>query len=577
MKKRKLILASFIAMLSITSFTSFAQVNMPAGRIAMTFDGNVEDDDDIIALPVSLAIVDAANLKSKLVLVEYNNNVCGGANTVQEDNNDASAFAGNDAAHMRASAQGMIDRYGFSSAIFFDYTLKAAASQTAFVSEINKSTAADPLFIIAAGPMETLWRALNASDKTKHKNVFVISHSKWNQNYATSRGRCAASSRDWAKVKNDFPDAYYVESGESNTNPKELPDQNAGLSTAINQWDWMKNDPKATANTKWLNTRNPFNGKFDPSDAGMVYYLITGGPLDGGKKRPSVTDVKNLILNPITGGGNQAPTVSIFAPANNASFAAPASITITANAADQDGTVSKVEFFNGSTLLGSDATAPYSFTWTGVGAGNYTLTAKATDNSNAVKTSAAVSVTVTGVAVDILDITDLEVVTTVCPQVKLTWSDVNGETGYRIRRKLSTDAVYTNIADIAANVTTYTDTTTQAGNTYVYMVRSLQNGVAVAVSNTPEISIEACATDPVPVDTFLKAFPNPTTGILTLPEVLANDQIKVISQLSGLTVLSKTIQQSGSTILDISSQPAGNYTIQLVRNNQLLSRQIVKL
>ncbi len=85
------------------------------------------------------------------------------------------------------------------------------------------------------------------------------------------------------------------------------------------------------------------------------------------------------------------------------------------------------------------------------------------------------------------------------------------------------------------------------------------------------------STDPVPVDTFLKAFPNPTTGILTLPEVLANDQIKVVSQLSGLTVLSKTIQQSGSTQLNISNQPAGNYTIQLVRNNQLLSRQIVKL
>jgi hypothetical protein len=573
MKKIRFILASLAAILSITSF---AQVKMPAGRIAMTFDGNVEDDDDIIALPVSLAIIDAANLKSKLVLVEYNNNVCGGANTVQEDNNDASAFAGNDAVHMRASAQGMIDKYGFSSAIFFDYTLKAAASQTAFISEINKSTSADPLFIIAAGPMETLWRALNASDKTKHKNVFVISHSGWNQNYATSRGRCSASSHDWAKVKNDFPDAYYVESGESNTNPKELPDQNAGLSTPINQWDWMKNDPKATANTKWMNTRNPFNGKFDPSDAGMVYYLVTGGPLDGGKKRPSVTDVKNLLLNPIIGGGNQAPTVSISAPANNASFVAPASITITANATDQDGTISKVEFFNGSTLLGSDVSAPYTFIWTGVGAGNYTLTAKATDNSNAVKTSAAVSVTVAGMIVGISDIADLKVVATVCPQIKLTWSDVSGETGYRIRRKTPTSNFIV-LADVPANTTSYIDETALENTTYQYMVRPMQSAVAVAVSNTPEISTAECTTDPIPVDTYLKAFPNPTTGILTLPEVLANDQIKVVSQQSGLTVFSRTIQQSGSTQLDISNQPAGNYTIQLVRNNQLLTRQIIKL
>ncbi len=278
--------------------------------------------------------------------------------------------------------------------------------------------------------------------------------------------------------------------------------------------------------------------------------------------------------NPSGGGGNTPPTVALTLASNT--YVAPANIPIAATATD-NGSVTKVEFYHGATLLGSDLTSPYTFTWTNVAAGSYTITAKATDNQNETKTSAPLTVTVTGISTSPNDITDLVAQVTTCPDVKLTWSDMNGETGYRIRRKLSTDAVYANIADIAANVTTYTDTTTQAGSTYVYMVRSLQNGVAAAFSNTPEILIEACATDPVPVDTFLKAFPNPTTGILTLPEVLANDQIKVISQLSGLTVLSKTIQQSGSTILDISSQPAGSYTIQVTRNNTLITRQIVKL
>jgi len=91
---------------------------------------------------------------------------------------------------------------------------------------------------------------------------------------------------------------------------------------------------------------------------------------------------------------NNPPSVSITSPTNNASFTAPASITINANASD-DGSVSKVEFFNGTTSLGTDATAPYSFTWSNVGAGTYSITAKATDNTGTVSTSTAVSITVT--------------------------------------------------------------------------------------------------------------------------------------------------------------------------------------
>ena len=96
------------------------------------------------------------------------------------------------------------------------------------------------------------------------------------------------------------------------------------------------------------------------------------------------------------GGGivNNPPTVTLTAPANGATFTAPATISLTATAADSDGTISKVEFYNGATLLGTDTTAPYSYTWTSVAAGSYTLTAKAYDNLNAATTSTAATVTV---------------------------------------------------------------------------------------------------------------------------------------------------------------------------------------
>jgi hypothetical protein len=53
-----------------------------------------------------------------------------------------------------------------------------------------------------------------------------------------------------------------------------------------------------------------------------------------------------------------------------------------------------VAFYQGSTLLGTDTTSPYSYAWTNVAAGNYSLTARATDNGGATTTSTAVNITV---------------------------------------------------------------------------------------------------------------------------------------------------------------------------------------
>jgi hypothetical protein len=85
----------------------------------------------------------------------------------------------------------------------------------------------------------------------------------------------------------------------------------------------------------------------------------------------------------------------LTSPANGATFAAPATIALAATATDVDGTVARVEFYQGSTLLFSDTSAPYAYSWTGVGAGTYTLTARAVDNLGAVTASAAATVTVT--------------------------------------------------------------------------------------------------------------------------------------------------------------------------------------
>jgi hypothetical protein len=88
------------------------------------------------------------------------------------------------------------------------------------------------------------------------------------------------------------------------------------------------------------------------------------------------------------------PTISLTVPTSNATFIAGSTIALGATATDSDGTVAKVEFFQGSVKLGEDTTAPYTYNWSNVAAGSYVLTALATDNAGEVKSSAAINISV---------------------------------------------------------------------------------------------------------------------------------------------------------------------------------------
>jgi subtilisin family serine protease len=119
--------------------------------------------------------------------------------------------------------------------------------------------------------------------------------------------------------------------------------------------------------------------------------VVVNGSL-GGYSR--ITEVEAYST---TGGSvNAPPVVTLTSPLTGAISTAPTSIVMTATASDSDGTVSRVDFYNGSTFLGSAAAVPYSFTWNGVAAGSYTLSARAYDNLGAWTDSIAVTVTVTG-------------------------------------------------------------------------------------------------------------------------------------------------------------------------------------
>ncbi len=79
--------------------------------------------------------------------------------------------------------------------------------------------------------------------------------------------------------------------------------------------------------------------------------------------------------------GSNPPTVAFTSPANNASFTQGTAITLTATATDADGSIASVKFYDGGTLLTTDNSSPYSFSWTNATAGTHTIKAVATDNS----------------------------------------------------------------------------------------------------------------------------------------------------------------------------------------------------
>ncbi len=91
---------------------------------------------------------------------------------------------------------------------------------------------------------------------------------------------------------------------------------------------------------------------------------------------------------------NPLPKVSITSPADGASFTAPATIEVKADASDDDG-LQYVSFWVGDRRLGTDTTSPYSFTLNNLEPGTYTLSAHAIDKFGQRTISAPVKVTVT--------------------------------------------------------------------------------------------------------------------------------------------------------------------------------------
>ena len=106
------------------------------------------------------------------------------------------------------------------------------------------------------------------------------------------------------------------------------------------------------------------------------------------------TSSKDQVYVNVQDGSNSLPTVSLTSPSNDEVFVLGDAITLAASASDFDGTIAKVIFYNGDTILGEDSTQPYTYTLSDLAVGAYSFKAKAVYNDGGESVSAAVTVAV---------------------------------------------------------------------------------------------------------------------------------------------------------------------------------------
>lgn len=138
-------------------------------------------------------------------------------------------------------------------------------------------------------------------------------------------------------------------------------------------------------------TAAPFSYSVPTTVAHNGSYTLYAKAYDAAGNVKQSATISFSINNTVT--DTTLPTVSISAPAANATVSG--TVSITATASDNIG-VSKVEFYVNNALKGTDTASPYAYSWDtkSVVNGTYSLTTKAYDAAGNVKTSVARSVIV---------------------------------------------------------------------------------------------------------------------------------------------------------------------------------------
>lgn len=242
---------------------------------------------------------------------------------------------------------------------------------------------------------------------------------------------------------------------------------------------------------------------------------------------------------------NELPIVTMTSPTpgtyeNN-------DLTITAEATDPDGSISKVDFYANGTLIGTENSSPYSFSWEPEN-GTYLIKAVAFDNVQASTVSPSISV-----------IVNKEEVST-CP----VW-DAN--TQYQSGDIVEFEGVnYTAISDWG-----------NIGETPRYNIDhnwgwSWQEGGSS--ENTMQSAPYLVLSSQEELSQILKVYPNPTSGLINI-SVLVKKGNLYLYNMQGVRVLGKSFTKYFSEQLDLKEYKKGVYLLSVEYDNQMVTQRVL--
>ncbi|MCG8697453.1 MAG: hypothetical protein MI922_05315, partial [Bacteroidales bacterium] len=218
-------------------------IDYSAYTIGSSHDGNQHDKDDILAAPMVIALVSQAGVTGKFVHMDYSNHL---------GNNSA-----NMAKDMATSVNGACEKWGVPKNKTFDCQKNLNGAVNSIKNAINAAKPNKRFFYACGGPMEVPWRGINASNAANRKNTTAISHSDWNNKHSDT----PQMNHTWNDIK------------KTGVKTVDISNQNqTAFNVAVSEWNWLKAKGGKYA---WLHSRNK-KSKFDGSDAGMVWYIITG-------------------------------------------------------------------------------------------------------------------------------------------------------------------------------------------------------------------------------------------------------------------------------------------------------------
>jgi hypothetical protein len=224
------------------------------GRIAYSADGNHNDPDDWAASPVALAILAQGGLAGRLVHFDYN------CILPQTDSEWEKTHA--------QSVLGAAERYGYDRAKFHDCRKDLDAAVASIARAVDASSADNPLYFIVAGPMEVPFLGIQKSQPDKRPFVFCISHSRWNDGFASrysfthTKRSVIATGVNWVQIR------------DQNRLLSKSPYGQPAPADSWQAYHWMRDS--ADERVRFLWQRLQVSTRPDPSDAGMAWFLLTG-------------------------------------------------------------------------------------------------------------------------------------------------------------------------------------------------------------------------------------------------------------------------------------------------------------